>query len=59
MDIFVHVDKPRTPPSPHVDKHGFSGNPPSPCSVHIVYEWPQTEFVSVLALERASYIFVA
>ena len=29
--FFVHVDKPLIPPSLHVDKHGFFGNPlPSP-----------------------------
>ena len=28
-----------TPPSPHVDKHGFFGTP-LPCSVHMVYERP-------------------
>ena len=26
----VHVDKTLIPPSPHLDKHGFFGNPPPP-----------------------------
>ena len=33
--VFVHVDKPLTPP--HMDKHGFFGNPPPPSPVHMVY----------------------
>ena len=35
--VFVHVDKPLTPSSPHVDKHGFFWNPPPPSVVHMVY----------------------
>ena len=28
--VFVHLDKQLTPPSPHMDKHGFFGNPLPP-----------------------------
>ena len=30
MGIIIHMDKGLDPPSPHVDKHGHFGKPPSP-----------------------------
>ena len=30
VGIIIHMDRGLDPPSPHVDKHGHFGNPPSP-----------------------------